>query len=75
MNGEEFLSKLNTDNLSKEELVELMAFIGAVPESIEPWFSRPNDAFDGLTPNQVLEEGNSNLVRNMIYDIAFGNPM
>jgi hypothetical protein len=41
-------------------------------EAIEPWFVTPNDAFESRTPNQVVEDGEIQLLWNMYYRIAMG---
>lgn len=42
-------------------------------KSIGPWLQRPNDAFDGSTPLQVMERGENDRVWRMIWQIREGN--
>lgn len=68
-----FQTKRPHKNLTKKVLVEQLKELFK-EEAIEPWFSRPNEAFDGLTPNQLIEKGEAQLIQDMILDIASGNP-
>jgi len=38
------------------------------------WLKEPNDAFDGSTPLQVIERGESDRIWKMIYQIQTGDP-
>lgn len=42
-------------------------------KSIGPWLQRPNDAFDGSTPLQVIERGENDRLWRMIWQIREGN--
>ena len=42
-------------------------------KSIGPWLQRPNDAFDGSTPLQVMERGENDRLWRMIWQIREGN--
>ena len=42
-------------------------------KSIGPWLQRPNDAFDGSTPLQVMERGESDRLWRMIWQIREGS--
>ena len=42
-------------------------------KSIGPWLQRPNDAFDGSTPLQVMELGENDRLWRMIWQIREGN--
>lgn len=44
------------------------------PASIGPWLKRPNTAFDGSTPLQVIERGESDRLWRMIYELESGEP-
>ena len=60
-------------------LAELGRLFGAlekfVPnESIGPWLKEPNPAFDGSTPLQVVERGETDRVWRMIYELESGEP-
>lgn len=43
-------------------------------ESIGPWLKEPNPAFDGSTPLQVVERGETDRVWRMVYELESGEP-
>ena len=44
------------------------------PKDIGPWLLQPNPAFDGSTPLQVIERGESDRLWRMIYELESGQP-
>jgi len=42
------------------------------PEAIGPWLKEPNPAFDGSTPLQVIERGESDRIWRMVYELESG---
>ena len=42
------------------------------PEAIGDWFQRPNDAFGGLKPLEVVERGEIDRIWAMIYELESG---
>jgi DNA-binding transcriptional regulator YiaG len=44
------------------------------PEAIGPWLKEPNPAFDGSTPLQVIERGETDRIWRMIYELESGDP-
>src|SRR5437879_2823921 len=42
-------------------------------KTIGPWLQRPNDAFDGSTPLQVMERGENDRLWRMIWQLREGN--
>jgi hypothetical protein len=42
------------------------------PEAIGPWLKDPNPAFDGSTPLQVIERGESDRIWRMVYELESG---
>lgn len=68
-----FYAKRKDSRLTKEKLVLQLKEL-VKEESIEPWFARPNRAFDGLTPNKLIEMGKIQRIQDMILDMASGNP-
>jgi hypothetical protein len=42
-------------------------------KAIGPWLQRPNDAFDGSTPLQVMERGENDRLWRMIWQLREGN--
>lgn len=43
-------------------------------EAIAPWLKEPNPAFDGSTPVQVIERGETDRIWRMIYELQSGEP-
>ena len=43
------------------------------PQVIGEWFQRPNPAFDGLKPMEVVERGETDRIWSMIYELESGN--
>ena len=43
-------------------------------EAIGSWLKRPNDAFDGLKPIEVIERGEIDRIWSMIFHLRSGNP-
>ena len=41
-------------------------------EAIGPWLKQPNRAFDGSTPLQVIERGETDRIWRMIYELESG---
>lgn len=44
------------------------------PEAIGPWLKEANPAFDGSTPLQVIERGETDRLWRMIYELQSGEP-
>jgi Protein of unknown function (DUF2384) len=44
------------------------------PAAIGPWLKDPNPAFDGSTPIQVIERGESDRIWRMVYELESGEP-
>lgn len=44
------------------------------PAAIGPWLKDPNPAFDGSTPLQVIERGESDRIWRMVYELESGEP-
>ena len=43
-------------------------------EAIGPWLKEPNPAFDGSTPVQVIERGETDRIWRMVYELQSGEP-
>src|ERR1035438_6127046 len=43
-------------------------------EAIGPWLKEPNAAFDGSTPLQVIERGETDRIWRMAYELGSGEP-
>src|SRR6266496_5843332 len=46
----------------------------APKKTIGPWLKAPNPAFDGSTPLQVIERGETDRIWRMIYELQSGEP-
>lgn len=62
---------------TERRLVELKRIFGVLeklvsPETIGPWLKEPNSAFDGSTPLQVIERGETDRIWRMIYELESG---
>jgi hypothetical protein len=44
------------------------------PEAIGPWLKDPNPAFNGSTPLQVIERGETDRIWRMLYELESGEP-
>ncbi len=44
------------------------------PEAIGPWLREPNPAFDGSTPLQVIERGETDRIWRMVCEMESGEP-
>ena len=66
-------NRANQRNVS--EMFRLFdALAEVVPASqIGPWLDTPNPAFDGSTPLQVIERGESDRLWRMIWELRIGN--
>lgn len=53
-------------------LLDMLAQI-VKPESIPQWLHEPNNAFDGLTPLQVIELGEIDRLWAMVHDLGSGH--
>ncbi len=43
------------------------------PKVIGEWLKRPNPAFEGSTPLQVIERGETDRIWRMIWELQTGN--
>jgi hypothetical protein len=62
---------------ARKHLRELSRLVDQLAELMEPgyvgtWLKTPNDAFDGSTPMQVIERGESDRLWSMIYQLQTG---
>lgn len=44
------------------------------PSAIGPWFQKPNDAFDGLKPIEIIERGEIDRLWDMVFELQSGMP-
>ena len=44
------------------------------PDSLGGWFAAPNDAFDGLKPIEVIEQGELDRLWEMVFRLRSGMP-
>jgi len=62
-----------------QKITELKRLIAALeqlvePASIGPWFRAPNQRFEGSTPAQLVERGESDRLWRMIHLLESGQP-
>ena len=59
------------------ELVRLFDGLADIMESayVGEWLKTPNEAFDGSTPLQVIERGESDRIWRMIFQLQTGEPL
>jgi len=60
-------------------LTEILRVVDALAEVVEegvigPWLLRPNDAFEGLKPIEVIERGQIDRIWQMIFLLRSGTP-
>jgi DNA-binding transcriptional regulator YiaG len=55
-------------------LFEALADLTQNREEVTAWLETPNEAFDGSTPLQVIERGESDRLWRMIYFLRSGEP-
>ena len=58
------------------ELQRLLAALSAIvePVALEDWLQKPNPAFQGSTPLQVVERGEMDRLWRMLYELGSGEP-
>jgi DNA-binding transcriptional regulator YiaG len=61
-------------------LIEIKRLFSALeklvsPDAIGPWLKDPNPAFDGSTPLQVIERGETDRIWRMVYELTSGEPV
>jgi hypothetical protein len=64
---------------TQRRLTELNRLFAALSELIKkeaigPWLKQPNEAFDGSTPLQVIERGESDRIWRMVSELESGEP-
>lgn len=59
-----------------EELRRVIRALSEVmkKEAVGNWLKRPNNAFDGLKPIEVIERGEIDRIWSMIFQLRSGNP-
>lgn len=56
-----------------QRILEALADVIREP-AIGPWMEQANPAFEGMTPAQVIEAGQSDRIWSMIYQLQSGEP-
>jgi hypothetical protein len=69
----------NPSESTGRRLTELKRIFGVLEklvsrETIGPWLKAPNPAFDGSTPLQVIERGETDRIWRMVYELESGEP-
>ncbi|MCC5805070.1 MAG: DUF2384 domain-containing protein [Opitutales bacterium] len=55
-------------------LIEALADVTQDRNEVTAWLQEPNEAFEGSTPLQVIERGESDRLWRMIYFLRSGDP-
>lgn len=55
-------------------LFDALADLMENPKEVSEWLQEPNSAFDGSTPLQVIERGETDRLWRMIYTLESGDP-
>jgi hypothetical protein len=63
----------------QRKATEMKRILGALEtlvarDAIGPWLKESNPAFDGSTPLQVIERGETDRIWRMIYELQSGEP-
>jgi uncharacterized protein (DUF2384 family) len=61
-------------NTPKTDIIKMLKEI-IKEEAIETWLETPNPAFDGLKPITLVEEGRSERLITMLYQVRSGAPI
>ena len=68
----------DTDDMrtSNQEMKRIAAAMEKLvtSDAVGEWLTQPNPAFDGSTPQQVIERGETDRVWRMIYELQSGQP-
>ncbi len=59
------------------EVERLHAALAGIMEAaaLAEWLETPNDAFDGSTPLQLIERGESDRLWQMVFEVRTGHPL
>jgi len=60
--------------LLSPDLSDALADLTQDRSEVKEWLETPNEAFEGSTPLQVIERGESDRIWRMIYFLRFGEP-
>jgi hypothetical protein len=71
--GETPSAKQEKALVETDRLLDGLARVMA-PAQVGRWLKQPNPAFDGSTPLQVIERGETDRIWRMLYDIESGQP-
>lgn len=66
-------------NKLKRPYNEVYKLCDALSEVVDPaclgeWFQTPNNSFDGLTPIELIEQGDIDQLWNMVFELQTGMP-
>lgn len=57
-----------------DQLFSALSGLMQSPVEVVAWITRPNEAFEGSTPLQVIERGETDRLWQMIYFLESGEP-
>ena len=60
----------------KAEMARLLESLSRVmePSLVDRWLKQPNPAFDGSTPQQVIERGEIDRIKRLVHELESGQP-
>ena len=64
---------MRTSNQEMKRITAAMEKL-VTSDAVGEWLTQPNPAFDGSTPQQVIERGETDRVWRMIYELQSGQP-
>lgn len=67
------IAKASVLNVERQRLVDALSEI-VHEDNLGVWLQQPNNAFDGLTPVELIEQGQSDRLWEMIHNLRSGNP-
>ena len=71
--GGESINKLKRPYNEVYKLCEALSEV-VDPACLGEWFQTPNDSFDGLTPIELIEQGDIDQLWNMVFELQTGMP-
>lgn len=65
---------MTSERTAKADLVTALRHLVQSEEDVVSWLETPNEAFEGSTPLQLIERGESDRLWRMIYFLRSGEP-
>jgi len=71
--GDDSIEKLKRPYNEVYRLCEALSEV-VDPSCLGKWFQTPNDSFDGLTPIELIQQGDIDQLWNMVFELQTGMP-